>query len=151
MSEVFANQGELKVTETKPFSWLTVGSVPFDFSGGQPRISEVDGVERPGQAFMETVFGLSQGQLGVAMNEPENTVYVMRLVEFDRPAEELRTDFAAEPPMRYMNVATDQRRDVYLAWLDDLNRAADVHWVRPADSLTARRGGGGMPVDDSDF
>ncbi|HTM54058.1 MAG TPA: hypothetical protein VL175_08520 [Pirellulales bacterium] len=151
MSETFANQGELKVIETKPFSWLTVGSVPFDLSGGQPRISEVDGVDRPGQEFMETVFGLTPGQLGVAMNEPENMVYVVRLVEFDRPADELRTDFAAEPPTRYMNVATEQRRDVYLAWLDDLNRAADVHWVRPADSRTARRGGGDMPPDDSDF
>lgn len=151
MSETFANQGELKVTETKPFSWLTIGSVPFDFSGAQPRISEVDGVDRPGQNFMETVFGLTPGQVGVAMNEPENMVYVIRLVEFDRPAEELRTDFAAEPPTRYMNVATDQRRDVYLAWLDDLNRAAKVHWVRPADSRTARRGGGEMPPDESDF
>jgi len=151
MSETFANQGELKVIETKPFSWLTVGSVPMDFSGGQPRISEVDGVDRPGQDFMETVFGLTPGQLGVAMNEPENMVYVIRLVEFDRPADELRTDFAAEPPTRYMNVATEQRRDVYLTWLDDLNRAADVHWVRPADSRTARRGGGEMPPEDSDF
>jgi hypothetical protein len=151
MSETFANQGELKVTETQPFSWLTVGSVPLDFSGGQPRISDVDGVERPGQEFMETVFGLSPGQLGVAMNEPENTVFVIRLVDFDKPADELRTDFAAESPTRYMNVATEQRRDVYLAWLDDLNRAAGVHWVRPADSLTARRGGGDMPPEDSDF
>jgi hypothetical protein len=150
LSELFAGQGDLKPTETNSFSWLTSGNVPFDPSGSEPRISQVEGVEYPGEDFMKAVFALSPGEIGVAMNAPQNTAYVVRLVEFDRSTEELRNDFAAEPPMRYMAAADQQRRDIYRAWLEDLNRDADVRWIRPPDVVSARVSSGG-PIDDDDF
>ncbi len=138
LAEVFTGQPDLKVTETAPFSWLTTGNVPQDPFGSQPRISEVDGVEHPGEAFMKTVFGLSPGEIGVASNNPQDTYYVVRLVDYDRPTEELRNEFAIEPPTRYMAVADVDRREIYRSWLADLEREAKVRWLRPADSVSRR-------------
>jgi hypothetical protein len=138
LAEVFTGQPDLKVTETSPFSWLTTGNVPQDPFGSQPRLSEVDGVEHPGEAFMKAVFGLSPGEIGVASNNPQDTYYVVRLVDYDRPTEELRNEFAVEPPTRYMAVADADRREIYRSWLADLEREAKVHWLRPADSVSRR-------------
>ncbi len=91
LAEVFAGQADLKVTETAPFSWLTTGNVPQDPFNSQPRLSTVDGVEYPGETFMKAVFALSPGEIGVAANQPRDTYYVVRLVDYDRPTEELRT------------------------------------------------------------
>jgi hypothetical protein len=143
LAEVFTGQPDLKVTETAPFSWLTTGNVPQDPFGSQPRLSEVDGVEHAGEAFMKAVFGLSPGEIGVASNNPQDTYYVVRLVDYDRPTEELRNEFATEPPTRYMSVADVDRREIYRTWLADLEREAKVHWVRPADSISRR----GEPED----
>lgn len=138
LAEVFTGQPDLKVTETAPFSWLTTGNVPQDPFGSQPRLSEVDGVEHPGEAFMKAVFGLSPGEIGVASNNPQDTYYVVRLVDYDRPTEELRNEFAVEPPTRYMAVADADRREIYRSWLADLEREAKVRWLRPADSVSRR-------------
>lgn len=138
LAEVFAGQADLKVTETAPFSWLTTGNVPQDPFASQPRLSDVDGVEYPGEAFMKAVFALSPGEIGVASNNPQDTYYVVRLVDFDRPIDELRNEFAIEPPARYMAVADNDRREIYRSWLSDLEREAKVHWLRPADSVSRR-------------
>jgi hypothetical protein len=41
--------------------------------------------------------------------------------------------------MRYMAVAQPDQRQMYLAWLDDLNKDAGVHWLRRADVAVNRR------------
>jgi hypothetical protein len=151
LKEVFASQGNLKVTETAPFSWLSIGTVPFDPAGMQPRISQVSGVDHPGPEFMETVFRLSPGDVGVALNHPEDTAYVVRLVEYERPLDELRKDFAVEPAMRYQLVARPDQRKIYLAWLHDLNTDAAVHWLRAADTAARSRVADDAPPDDIDY
>jgi hypothetical protein len=128
LKELFANQANLKTADTGLFSWLTLGNVPAG-AGGEPRLSEVEGVDRPGTAFMEAVFDLEAGGIGVAANEPQDQVYVVRLVEFQPPMDELRDDFARENPNRYMMAAGDDQRAMYRAWLDGLNEQAGVHWV----------------------
>jgi hypothetical protein len=138
LKEVFADQADLKVTETTPFTWLTMGSVPLDQFSVQPRMSEVDGVELPDEAFMEAVFKLSPGEIGVAMNQPQDTVYVVRLIEYEPSLDDMRTAFASESPMRYMSVADTDRRKIYRAWLDDLYKDAGVNWLRPPDSVSSR-------------
>ena len=87
---------------------------------------------------MKAVFGLSPGETGVAANQPRDTYYVVRLVDYDRPSEDMRNEFAAEPPTRYMAVADADRREIYRSWLADLEREAKVHWLRPADSVSRR-------------
>jgi hypothetical protein len=148
LAEVFAGQPDFKVTETAPFSWLTTGNVPQDpFGSSQPRLSEVDGVEHVGEAFMKDVFALAPGEIGVTSNNPQDTYYVVRLADYDRPTEELRNEFATEPPNRYMTVADVDRREIYRAWLADLEREAKIHWLRPADSVLRRGEAEDVPSD----
>ncbi len=132
LAELFGSQGTLKVTETQPFSWLTFGNVPVQ-PGVRPRLSEVEGVDLAGPAFMKTVFGLHPDGVGVAINEPQDTVYVVRLVEFEPSLGELRDAFAGEQPSRYLAAAFDEQRQVFETWIKDLNAEADVHWIRQAD------------------
>jgi hypothetical protein len=139
LREFFGKQENLKITETNSFSWLSSGNVPFDPTNSQPRISQVDGVEKVGPQFMETVFSLSPGEVAVTTNHPQDIVYVVRLIDYEPPTDELRADFAAEKQMRYMSVAQPDQRQMYLAWLDDLNKDAGVHWLRQADVATSRR------------
>jgi hypothetical protein len=139
LKEFFAKQENLKVTETGAFSWLTSGNVPFDPSNSQPRLSQVEGVEKPGPEFMEAVFRLAAGDVGVAMNQPQDIVYVVRLIEYEQPLDELRNEFASERQMRYMSVAQPDQQQMYVAWLDDLNKDAGVHWLRTADVAGTRR------------
>jgi len=153
LKEVFEGQAALPVTETDWFSWLTTGNVPSDPNNTAPRLSTVEGVDGVGEAFMSTVFGLEPGGLGVTSNHPQNTVYLVRLVEFERPLDELRHDFYTENPMRYMAVADPDRRKIFQAWVADLSRDAKVHWERPADQQR-RRGDtpvSSLPADDMDF
>lgn len=151
LAEVFAGQADLKVSESNSFSWLSTGNVPLDPTGSEPRISQVDGVEYPGDDFMKAVFDLSPGQVGVAFNHPRETVYVLRLIDYDRKLEELRDDFASEPPTRYMMAANQDRRNIYRAWLAELNEEAGVHWLRQADSTSARGPRPDTPLDDEEF
>jgi hypothetical protein len=138
LQEVFAGQADLAVTETDWFSWLTTGSVPQNPLGMQPRISEIGGVSYPDDDFMKKVFALEAGEVAVASNHPQAIFYVVRLAEYERPMDELRSDFAAEPPNRYMMVADRDRRKLYLDWLADINQQADVQWLRPADAEVRR-------------
>ena len=119
LNDVFAAQSNLKVTETGAFSWLSVGNVPFDPSGMQPRISPVAGVEHPGAEFMEAVFKLSPGEIGVALNEPQDTAYVVRLTEYER---------LGHPPRSVAQVAAAVER-----------RIAVADFFVPARSGTPRR------------
>ncbi|MBI3837482.1 MAG: hypothetical protein HY288_06070 [Planctomycetia bacterium] len=139
LKEFFGKQENLKVIETSSFSWLSSGNVPFDPANSQPRISQVDGVERVGPEFMETVFGLSPGDVAVTRNHPRDTVYVVRLIDYEQPTDELRNEFASEKQMRYMSVAAPDQRQMYLAWLDHMNKDAGVHWLRQADVAASRR------------
>jgi hypothetical protein len=150
LKEVFANQADLPVTEADWFSWLTTGSVPQNPMGMEPRISEVEGVTYPDDDFMKTVFKLDAGGIAAAPNHPQRIYYVVRLAEYERPLDELRTDFAAEPPNRYMMVADRDRRKLYLDWLADVNEQAKVHWLRPADAEVRRVASnqGEMPIDE---
>ena len=62
-----------KVVEVGPFTWMTEG-VAARTTGSRepPSISKLDGIDRPGDDFMRTVFSLSPGEVGVAMNNPES-------------------------------------------------------------------------------
>ncbi|MEX0677218.1 MAG: hypothetical protein WD063_09095 [Pirellulales bacterium] len=133
LQELFGTQTTLKISDTGPFSWLTLGNVP-EQPGAQPRLSEVEGVDRGGPEFMKAVFSLEAGGIGISLNEPETIVYTIRLIAFEPVLDELRDDFARTNPSRYMAAAGDDQRAIYQAWLAELNSEAGVHWIRQADT-----------------
>ncbi len=101
--------------------------------GAVPRISEIEGVERIGDDFMKTVFGLQAGQIGVASNHPQDTMYVVRLAEYEQPIDQLRNEFAIERPGMYMMAAGADQQAMIQAWISHLEKEADVHWVCAPD------------------
>ncbi len=133
LEELFGKQPDFKVTQTSPFSWLTLGNVPAQ-PGSIPRLSEVEGVDQAGPDFMKTVFGLQPGGLGVATNVPQDLVYVVRVIDYEPSGEQLRDDFARENPSRYMAAAREDQFQIYENWIADLNKEADVKWLRQADA-----------------
>ena len=83
------------IKETPRFSWLTTDRTTPDFNFDDfmaPRLSFVDGVDQPGEEFFKAVFDdLKVGELGVTVNYPHTSVYVVKVRERDG-AEPVPTD-----------------------------------------------------------
>jgi hypothetical protein len=138
LAEVFADQAGLKVIDTGSFSWLTRGNVPENPMGGPLRISQIEGLQHLGDSFMETVFSLQAGATGVAANEPKDTVYIVRASEFEPGVDQLRDQFAKEPPNSYRAIGEADRYNMYTTWVDNLQAEANIHWLRDPDPVRRR-------------
>lgn len=119
-----------EVTPTGEFSWMTGGATPMGM-GGMPRISSVSGVESPGADFMEAVFEMKPGEVGVAVNQPKSVVYVVRVISEAKDEAQLKDEFlergsmyAIYPHMAAVQEAMDN-------WHEDLKKEMEVEWHRP--------------------
>ncbi|NUQ62547.1 MAG: hypothetical protein HUU20_08665 [Pirellulales bacterium] len=131
LKEFLAGKQGMTVAEAGPFSWLTYGNIPPMYwlqSRQPPQISEVQGVHIPGPEFMQTVFALQPGEIGVAMNRPEAEVYLVRAVEFNPLPDVLWTLFLEDPLSRYMAAAADQR-DLWGNWMEEIRESAGFQWI----------------------
>jgi hypothetical protein len=122
-----------KVVETNEFSWMTEGAVPMGF--GQPTLSSVDGVEFAGMDFMESVFSLDPGETGVAVNQPQTIVYVVRVASESPDEEELRQKFLQGGFYRAVSLAGMERYRFMGEWYRDLDKEMEVEWHRPAQLI----------------
>jgi hypothetical protein len=75
------------------FTWL---QPPFR-SGDLPGLSNIDGIVQPGPNFMERVFIGKIGQAVVALDEPQQKAWVIRILERGPSEEELLTKFQSSP------------------------------------------------------
>ena len=128
LKRLFADRPDIRVTETEPFSWMTFGPVPVNASYQPPKLSEVEGVDRPGPAFMRTVFELTKGEAGVAMNEPQTVAYVIRVIGFDPPDDALMTWFKHDSLDLYLGVAQDDHEARLRAWQKEFREQAGLKW-----------------------
>ncbi len=87
LKETFHNVPGSSVATVGPFSWLTQ---PLGQPMGEPKLSEVSGVEQAGNDFMKAVFALQPGQSGVAANEPQTVYYVVQVESEEPPVDDLR-------------------------------------------------------------
>ncbi len=78
-----------------PFSWLD----SFGFQGAT--IGNVPQLDSVGTKFMKTVFESEVGSYGVAMNQPERVVYVVKPSKFEPSMDELQQRFK-QPTNRMM-------------------------------------------------
>jgi hypothetical protein len=131
-----AGATQAQVVRPPAFSWMTSGSMPF--GGGAPYLSDVEGVDNPGHAFMEAVFRLQPGEVGVAPNEPKTIAYLVRL-EDETPSEEDRRDtfwqtgIQFNVNLRYV-AQLEQQRKIF-AWLDEFEKEWALEWKRPPQSM----------------
>jgi hypothetical protein len=74
----------ITVTETPRFSWLRVAQSVPSMGLGMPMESFIDGVFQPGPDFMKLIFDqLGEGEVGVGLNRPRDTFYVVRVHDRD--------------------------------------------------------------------
>ena len=131
LRDVFRDREGVEAIDTGPFTRMTMGNVPFDPQQSEPRLSPVHGVEAPGQAFMDAVFGSEPGQVSVAPNEPQAIAYVIQVAHFSPPRDLLEHEFILEPFQKYARLAGDAERGLYVAWINGLEARAGVDWVEP--------------------
>ncbi len=133
LKDLAAAHKDLTVLSPEPFSWMTFGAFPSAWMYGQdPRLSKVKGVEAAGEEFMRGVFRLRPGETGLAWNQPKTVVYVVRLVQYTPPENELWTKFLQTRVEAYVGVARYEWLTTFQAWLDDLKAQAGLKWEREA-------------------
>lgn len=123
-----AGKTDLKVVQTGPFTWLSVGATP----NSPPSVSQPEGVAMPGEEFMRAVFRLEPGQTSVAFNEPRTVCYCIRLISLDPPAAELRDRFleARSDPRRSGMVAQQEFSESFGRWIEGLEKQYGLKWSR---------------------
>jgi hypothetical protein len=107
-----------------------------------------DAVDSPGDEFMRGVFqpktedggadDIKVGDIGVAMNQPQTTVYVYRVTDLSPSAEVLTRQFFLENYDRYRYVGLGEGTEAYRGWLDQLRASVDFKWER--EPSTSRSG-----------
>jgi hypothetical protein len=143
LTDLFGKQANMKVTETNDFSWMTTGTAGgFDFNRQtQPTMSEVQGVDEPGDAFMKKVSEMTVGDVSVALNQPETIAYVIRVTKVDPFESVLKTRFLSQSFAMYQSVATPEMIKQQRAWLDHILKDIDFQF----------EGNFGASADSDDF
>ncbi len=126
-----------KVVQPVPFSMFTSNEVPLIF-GGQPEFSQPNGIPMAGKEFMEKVFSLKPGDAGVAVDQPHNVVYAVRVLG-EQPSLEIRREMFVTALQRgqfsdLMAFASLEKRGDMQSLFADLRKHFSVKWMRQADS-----------------
>ena len=93
MSELYPD----RALPTGQFSW-------FKSVRGGSILSQPGNVEKPSDDFMETAFSLVELESGVAVDQNQDTVYVIQSISGNRPVEELGADYLQNKFMKFKQV-----------------------------------------------
>ena len=126
----------IDVKRTGEFTWITGNTLTTRPS---LRMSTVENVEMAGNKFMETAYGLNIGQVGVAMNQPQSTVYVMRLVKTNPLESVLMASFEIEDYSKYAAIGNYDVQKLVYDWLKTIREDAGLDWVRPPEPPEQRQ------------
>jgi hypothetical protein len=119
---------EMKAMQAGPFSWLTQGMA----GGGQPVLSQPEGVSMPGDDFMRAVFSLEPGRTAVAFNEPQTVCYVIRLVSQEPSVAALQETFLAgrNDRQKIGMVAQRQASTTFRGLIEGMQKRYQLDWKR---------------------
>jgi len=144
---------DVSIVETGPFTWFTRSLAQTGYARAQLVFGEVRemGVPRgtadynnvhikaPGVNFMETAYSLQPGESGVAMNQPQMLVFVIRLVGSTPHEELLWSFFVTTPLMDYEGAGKeDSQREMMRKWLEEIERNVGFQWVNRPKSFQSR-------------
>ncbi|MBI2481642.1 MAG: hypothetical protein HYV60_24255, partial [Planctomycetia bacterium] len=128
LGESLSAHDGLEIIQPAAFSWMSTGSTPFG-GAGAPTLSQVEGVEAAGNEFMRSVFSLKKGEVGIAVDQPEAMVYVVRIAAETPSDEMLREQFLASGVTPEMSqIAFVEIEDVWQDWYNDLEKEMNVEW-----------------------
>jgi len=123
------------IVQTGDISWMTGGNVPMG-GGGAPRLGSIPGVPGAGFEFMKTVFRTPRGGICVAIDEPKENVYLVR-VESTKPDDTVRRDgfneMGAELPGLHYLARLENSRFVN-DWVEELLDRYEVDWKSDPNS-----------------
>jgi hypothetical protein len=138
LSQALADNPSLEVIRTDPFSRLTGGDVVL--IGGQPqlqpfRLSEPTGIVAAGQQFMDTVFGLKEGEVGSVLNHDRSIAYVVRVIEHQQTPDALHDAYLAEANIwPGLGIMMNEHRQLGTELLAaDIFASRAVNWERDPD------------------
>lgn len=135
---LFGERPGMQVIETEPFSWVTQESIADSGGASPPKLTEVPGIVDAGNTFMQKVFSLHVGDVGVAFNNPETIAYVIRPTSFQPTTKLLEDLFMMTPLQQYSAAAAFDRQEMLFAWNEAIQKEANLDWKRPA--YPGRRG-----------
>ena len=134
LTDAFAANLDIAVTPTGPFSWMKESSlVPGSMQRRPPVISLVNGVDRPGTRFMQTVADLGAGEIGVALNAPETVAYIVRVTTIQESDDQLWALFTAMGFDQYAAVGNEESDEAFQAWKKEIEKSAGLKWERKHD------------------
>ena len=149
---ILADRTEIKVAKPQAFSWLTFGQVPFgarNEDSFRSRLSQVEGVDMAGQSFMQAVFGLTPGRVAAAMNQPQTSAYVIRLIELTPPDAQLLKEFQEQNSfLRYASVVLEEQQAIERTWKKKMLDAAGLTWEQTP--VEPRRNAAAEPIETDD-
>jgi hypothetical protein len=143
LKELAADNKQIEVGKVPPFTWMTM-----DMLKGQPAISEVGDLQSPGENFMQTVFGMTPGQVAIATNPAKSEVYVIRMISLT-PFKDLWEKFTSEDTSQqeYLYAMHQAlQREVLPAWQAKIKRDADFKDLRKKDEKKGSNGQSAPPM-----
>lgn len=132
MRQTLSAEPGVEVVEPDPFTWLTLGSVPFDMSNMQAaRLTPIVQLNNTGPEFMQKVFSLKEGEIGVAWNFPQSVMYVIQLKKFEESEAVLHARFMSYNFERYAAAGLDLSEKMQQRWLGMIQAEQGLKWERP--------------------
>lgn len=134
----FANDPNVEIVVTDPFTWLTTGVASPTSMEVPIRLGDPQPVVAAGFDFMKTVFDLKEGEVGAVLNNDHSIAYVVRVQEHLENRETLQQQFLADMSSgRWFAGGTMQRAHVQAAirtLISGLFQELDVDWKRLPDT-----------------
>lgn len=116
-TEILESYLQPLIITPSPFTWL----LPMMSGGEGAQLSSVDGIDLPGQAFMESVFSGPVGNAVVAFDAPRKKSFVIRIVERLPNDDDLRIQFERSPMNRGVSsLANQQSVNLVRGWFASL-------------------------------
>jgi hypothetical protein len=136
LGDKFANNAEVEVVVTDPFTYLTYGDISPTTRIVNFRLSDPKPIVAAGPEFMETVFGLEEGKVGAVLNHDHSIAYIVRVQQHLDDRETLQRDFLqamADGWFGGNTMALGHLQLARAALYTGLLSEAGVQWKRPAD------------------
>ena len=92
--------------------------------------SFVPGVESPGDTFHKDVAQLDLNETGIALNQPEDTVYVVRVNQISQFREYLDTQLTSAP---LVQIGRQSRSELAFDAMRAIAKELDIEWIPRED------------------
>ena len=114
------------------FAWY----IPSGYDPRRPSYAmtrTIEKIDKPGNEFLKTVFGLEEKGTGTAFNEPKTIVYAIQVEKFDPSIDVLWERFLKSDSNEYFGMRSVDVNEAYMKLLEELKTEAGVEWLRKPD------------------